>query len=87
MSWLAIGGCGALMLGLLVWAGRRAGLHWPYMVSLAAVGLLFLYQMTRVRMGADRETTFRLFQAHVGVGMVVLLGIELDYAITYMMIR
>jgi 4-hydroxybenzoate polyprenyltransferase len=86
-SWLAVIGLELAMLALLVWAGRRADLHLPYFSSLGAVGLLFLYQLPHVRMQPDRETAFRLFRAHVGVGLVILLGIELDYALIPMIIR
>jgi 4-hydroxybenzoate polyprenyltransferase len=86
-SWLAVIGLELVMLSLLVWAGRRAGLHPVYYSALASVGLLFLYQSSRVRMHPDRETAFRLFRAHVGVGLIVLLGIELDYALAPMVIR
>ena len=86
-SWLAVVGLELVMLALLVWAGRRAGLHSVYFATLAAVGLLFLYQSSRVRMHPDRKTAFRLFRAHVGVGLIVLLGIELDYALVPMVIR
>jgi len=86
-SWLAIIKLELVMLALLVWAGRLADLHLPYFAALGAVGLLFLYQLSRVRMHPDRETAFRLFRAHVGVGLVILLGIELDYALTPMVIR
>jgi 4-hydroxybenzoate polyprenyltransferase len=86
-SWLAVIGLELAMLALLVWAGRRAELHVPYFSSLGAVGLLFLYQLSHVRMQPDRETAFRLFRAHVGVGLVILLGIELDYALIPMIIR
>jgi 4-hydroxybenzoate polyprenyltransferase len=86
-SWLAVIGLELVMLALLVWAGRRTELHLPYFASLGGVGLLFLYQLSRVKMQPDRETAFRLFRAHVGVGLVILLGIELDYALTPMVIR
>lgn len=86
-SWLAVGGLELGMLALLVWTGLRAELHVLYFATLAAVGLLFLYQLSRVRMQPDRETAFRLFRAHVGVGLIILLGIELDYALTPMVVR
>jgi 4-hydroxybenzoate polyprenyltransferase len=87
LTWLAIGWLGGLMLAFLAWAGATAQLHWPFDLSLIAVGFLFLYQMARVKMGVDREEAFRLFRSHVGVGLILLLGIELDYAMTYMVIR
>jgi 4-hydroxybenzoate polyprenyltransferase len=86
-SWLAIIGLEFAMLALLVQAGRRAELHLLYFATLSAVGLLFLYQLPRVRMHPDRETAFRLFRAHVGVGLIIVLGIELDYALTPMVVR
>lgn len=86
-SWLAVGGLEFAMLALLVLAGRWADLHLLYFATLAVVGLLFLYQLPRVRMQPDRETAFRLFRAHVGVGLVILLGIQLDYALTPMVVR
>ncbi|MBI3621595.1 MAG: 4-hydroxybenzoate octaprenyltransferase [Nitrospirae bacterium] len=86
-SWLAVIGLELAMLVLLVWAGRRADLHLLYFSSLGAAGLLFLYQLSHVKMQPDRETAFRLFRAHVGVGLVILLGIELDYALIPMIIR
>jgi 4-hydroxybenzoate polyprenyltransferase len=86
-SWLAIIGLELAMLTLLTWVGRRAELHLLYFATLAVVGLLFLYQLSRVRMQPDPETAFRLFRAHVGVGLVILLGIELDYALTPMVVR
>jgi 4-hydroxybenzoate polyprenyltransferase len=86
-SWLAIGVLGAAMLASLGWAGRLASLHWPYQATLLAVAALFLYQMVRVKMGVDRETAFRLFTSHVGVGLAILLGIELDYVVTHLIIR
>jgi 4-hydroxybenzoate polyprenyltransferase len=86
-SWLAVIGLELLMLVLLVWAGRLAELHLLYFAALAGVGLLFLYQSSRVKMRPDREAAFRLFRAHVGVGLIILLGIELDYALTPMVVR
>lgn len=86
-SWLAIGGLGVAMMLLLAWAGLRANLRWLYLGVLIGVGLLFLYHMARVRMGVDRERAFRLFRSHVWIGLVILIGIELDYALTRMMIR
>ena len=86
-NWLAIALLGAAMLALLAAAGRRADLHLPFSLALGAVALLFFYQAARVRMGIDRHAAFRLFRAHVGVGLIVLLGIELDYVVRYLMVR
>lgn len=86
-GWLAIGGLGVAMILLLAWAGLRANLRWLYLGVLIGVGLLFLYHMARVRMAVDRERAFRLFRSHVWIGLVILIGIELDYALTRMMIR
>ena len=86
-TWLAVGILGALMLATLVWAGTLAGLDLPYALALLVVAFLFLYQMVRVKMGGGRETAFRLFKAHVGVGLIILLGIEIDYTIAFMISR
>jgi len=86
-SWLAVMGLELAMLALLAQAGVRAELHPLYFSALAAAGLLFLYQLPHVKMQPDRETAFRLFRAHVGVGLIILLGIELDYALTPMVVR
>ena len=71
---LAIGLLQASMLGLLIWIGRLAELHWIYFLSLIVVAVLFAYHLWSSRQ-RDRAACFRAFLNNNYVGMIVWLGI------------
>jgi 4-hydroxybenzoate polyprenyltransferase len=68
----------AMMLFALTLAGREAGLgHW-YHGGLIAAGILFLYELWLIRR-REPDACFRAFNNNHYVGMVVFIGLALDY--------
>jgi 4-hydroxybenzoate polyprenyltransferase len=68
----------AMTLLALTLAGREAGLgHW-YHGGLIAAGILFLYELWLIRR-REPEACFRAFNNNHYVGMVVFIGLALDY--------
>jgi 4-hydroxybenzoate polyprenyltransferase len=68
----------AMMLFALWLAGREADLgHW-YHGGLAAAGILFLYELWLIRR-RNPEACFQAFNNNHYVGMVVFVGLALDY--------
>ncbi|MET0066515.1 MAG: 4-hydroxybenzoate octaprenyltransferase [Candidatus Thiodiazotropha sp.] len=76
---LIIGLLQVLMLGLLTGIGLLAERGQFYYLGLAAGGVLFVYQqwLTRER---DPRACFQAFMNNNSFGMVVFLGLVLDYA-------
>lgn len=73
-----IGGLQALLLLSLIFVGNRAGLGSWYYASLALTAILMAFHQWLAR---DRtpEGCFRAFRINHYVGMVVFIGIVLDY--------
>ncbi len=75
---LMIGLLQALMIGLLLLVGVRAGLGPYYYGGVAAGALLFLRQQWMLRRRRP-EDAFRAFLDNNSFGMVVFLGLVIDY--------
>jgi 4-hydroxybenzoate polyprenyltransferase len=68
----------ALTLGLLAWAGARAGLGVTYYMGLAAAAGFAGWQQWLLR-NRDRDGAFRAFLNNNRFGAVVFAGLALDY--------
>lgn len=68
-----------LMLMLLWWVGEMAGRGLPYQFSLVLAGGLFLHQQYRIRK-RDRQACFEAFLNNHYVGLLVFIGLLVDYA-------
>ncbi len=75
---LVIGAMQAMVLGALWFAGQQAGLGRWYLGGLATGALLFAWQQWLIRHREPRDC-FRAFLNNHWFGMVVFLGIALDY--------
>ena len=73
-TWIAVGTALCAMLLLLGLAGWLSQIGWVYYAVLAAVGGWGLKQAGQIRGVVSAPTAFRMFQQHVGVGAVILLG-------------
>lgn len=70
-----------LMLGLLVWLGELFGLGLAYFASLTVVATWFIYDLKRLALH-QAEIAFKVFLQNHWIGLVVLIGIATDYAIS-----
>jgi 4-hydroxybenzoate polyprenyltransferase len=68
----------AMMLFALFLAGEEAGRGFWYRGGLGAAALFFLYQLGLIR-GRRPDACFRAFNNNHYVGMVVFIGLALDY--------
>ena len=75
---LIIGLLQLLALILLLVAGLEFGRSWFYGAGLVAAGLYFVNQHVQAR-GRDRDAYFRSFLNNHRVGMVIFIGLALDY--------
>jgi 4-hydroxybenzoate polyprenyltransferase len=77
---LIVGLLQIVMLGLLFWVGRMAGLGWLYNLGLLCGAGLFVYQqwLTRER---QPKACFDAFLNNNLFGMVIFLGLLFDYLI------
>lgn len=73
---VAVMGCYAVTLGLLVVAGQMAGLGWGFYVGLMAAAGIALYHYTLIR-GRQREQCFKAFLHNNWFGAAVFAGILL----------
>lgn len=69
-----------ISLTLLVMAGLAFGRGWIYGLGLIVASGLFVYQYIQAR-GRDREGCFSAFLNNNLVGMVIFIGLALDYHI------
>ena len=69
-----------ISLTLLVMAGLAFGRGWIYGLGLIVAAGLFVYQYIQAR-GRDREGCFSAFLSNNLVGMVIFIGLALDYQI------
>jgi 4-hydroxybenzoate polyprenyltransferase len=76
---LIIGCLQLLCLLVMYLAGVRFDLGTPYNASLAVVAALFVYHQYLIR-DRQREACFRAFLHNNWVGMVIFIGIALNYA-------
>jgi 4-hydroxybenzoate polyprenyltransferase len=68
----------AMMLFALVLAGREAGLGAWYRGGLVAAAILFVYELWLIRR-REPQACFQAFNNNHFVGMVVFIGLALDY--------
>jgi len=68
----------AMTLFALWLAGNEAGLRTWYRAGLAAAAIFFMYELWLIRRRVP-EACFRAFNNNHYVGMVVFIGLALDY--------
>ena len=73
--WLAVGLMLGVMLVLLIAAGLQTGIGWPYFLMLGAVSVFFAMQTRILRGAVTPSQAFRMFQAHVWVGLAIFVGL------------
>ena len=78
---LVIGGLQLLMLVLLWQAGQSMDRGVVYLIGLSAATALFAYQQWLIR-DRQRAACFRAFLNNHFVGMVVFVGLAVDYLVT-----
>ncbi|MBI3995368.1 MAG: 4-hydroxybenzoate octaprenyltransferase [Nitrospirae bacterium] len=78
-TWLAVGILFGLSSLFFILLGLTAGLGPAYYSSIGAASGWFLMQSWTIRRPLDRQIVFSLFKSNVGVGLLVLLGLVLNY--------
>ncbi len=73
--WIAVGLMLGVMLVLLLAAGLQTGIGWPYFLTLGAVSVFFAMQTRTLRGVVTPSQAFRMFQAHVWVGLAIFVGL------------
>jgi len=73
--WIAVGLMLGVMLVLLIAAGLQTGIGWPYFLMLGAVSVFFAMQTGTLRGVVTPSQAFRMFQAHVWVGLAIFVGL------------
>ena len=76
-----IGALMVVMLALLVGIGRAIALAWPWYLGVAVAAMLFAWQLVIIR-HREREACFRAFLNNNWVGLAVLAGLLVHYAVT-----
>ncbi|MDH5669017.1 MAG: 4-hydroxybenzoate octaprenyltransferase [Nitrospira sp.] len=72
---VGVGTALCLMLLLLSAAGWLAHIKWPYYAALSGLALFFIFQIGQLRQPINPSQAFRMFKAHVWVGVAVLAGL------------
>lgn len=78
-SWMAVSLFYGLVIFFLALVGKRLGMDLIYYLSLAGAALLFFAQTIQLRKRPERPALFALFRSHVWVGLIILIGITLNY--------
>jgi 4-hydroxybenzoate polyprenyltransferase len=78
-TWIAVGLLFGLASIFFVLLGLTAHLGTVYYASIAVVTGWFFVQVWTIRHPLDRQIAFSLFKSNVGIGLLVLLGLVLDY--------
>lgn len=78
-SWLAVGGFYALLIFFLVWVGQTTQMISAYYLILALTGLFLLFQVLKIRKTLQRPALFFLFRSNIWVGLLVLVGLLMNY--------
>ena len=78
-TWLALGALFGLTSVFLLLLGLQTTRTSIYYFSLVLMGFCFIYQVMKVKENPSPELTFTLFKSHVGIGILVLAGILLDF--------
>ena len=77
---LMVGLLQVVMLAMLVWVGDAAGRGWLYVAGLGVAAVLALYQQ-RLMQGRDPGRCFIAFLNNNYFGMVIFIGLVLDYLV------
>jgi len=78
-TWVAVGLLFGLSSFFFILLGVTAHLGAVYYGSIAVATGWFFVQVWTIRHPLDRQTAFSLFKSNVGIGLLVLLGLVLDY--------
>ena len=78
-SWLAVGVLFGLSSLFLITLGLMESLGPVYYLSILLVTGWFIFQALRIRRPLGRPAVFSLFKSNIGVGLLVLLGLILNY--------
>jgi 4-hydroxybenzoate polyprenyltransferase len=78
-TWLAVGILFALSSCFFILLGVTAKLGPMYYLSIGAATVWFFVQTGAIRRPLDRQNIFSLFKSNVAVGLLVLLGLVLNY--------
>ena len=78
-SWIAVSLFYLLVIFFLTLVGERLEMNGIYYLSLAGAALLFFIQTLQLRKSPERPALFALFRSHVWVGLMILVGITLNY--------
>lgn len=78
-SWMAVSFFYLLVIFFLTLAGKQLGMNLIYYLCLAGAALLFFGQTIQLRRLPERPALFALFRSHVWVGLIILVGITLNY--------
>ena len=72
--------CYGLHLAILLWAGRKFGLGWLFLLGLAIAAGCAVYHYFLIR-GRERAPCFAAFRHNNYLGAAIFAGIALDYAL------
>jgi len=78
-SWLAVGGFYSLVIFFLVLVGQMADMGFVYYLPLSVTALFLLFQALKIKTTLQRPALFSLFRSNVWVGLLVLMGLLLNY--------
>ncbi|MFY9270189.1 MAG: 4-hydroxybenzoate octaprenyltransferase, partial [Candidatus Manganitrophaceae bacterium] len=78
-SWMAVSFFYGLVIFFMLLVGKQLGMTPIYYLSLTGAAVLFLIQTVLLRKQLERPALFSLFRSHVWVGLIILVGITLNY--------
>jgi len=78
-TWVAVGLLFVLSSFFFILLGLTAHLGAVYYASIAVVTGWYFVQVWTIRHPLERQMAFSLFKSNVGIGLLVLLGLVLDY--------
>lgn len=73
-AWAAVGSALSATVALLGLVGLATGLAWPFYVTLLVTGVLFAWQVRRIKRPVGPAQAFALFKQHVWAGALILAG-------------
>ena len=74
-TWVAVGSALSAMVVVLGLVGVATDLAWPFYVTLLLTGLLFAWQVRRIRYPIAPAQAFALFKQHIWAGALILAGL------------
>lgn len=78
-SWLAVGGFYGLLVFFLTLLGRMNQMALAYYFALVVTAIFLLFQTIKIRKVLQRPALFSLFRSNVWVGVLILVGLLLNY--------